>query len=106
MKKLRSLSVIFLLFICSNLTIQPKTLAHSGRTNGEGCHNNRQTANYHCHNSQEASQKSPTNIAPHQDYDCFDFATQAEAQKVLDAFIGDPYRLDGDKDEIACEGLN
>lgn len=25
--------------------------AHSGRTNSEGCHNNRRTGDYHCHNS-------------------------------------------------------
>ena len=25
--------------------------SHSGRTNSSGCHNNRQTGGYHCHNS-------------------------------------------------------
>lgn len=35
------------------------------------------------------------------DYDCADFATQAEAQEYL--LPGDPYRLDGDNDGIACE---
>ena len=39
------------------------------------------------------------------DCDCKDFKTQAEAQKVLDAFPGDPFRLDKDKDGIACETL-
>lgn len=37
------------------------------------------------------------------DYDCADFATQAEAQEYL--LPGDPYRLDGDNDGIACESL-
>lgn len=37
------------------------------------------------------------------DYDCSDFATQAEAQGYL--LPGDPYRLDGDNDGIACESL-
>jgi endonuclease YncB( thermonuclease family) len=37
------------------------------------------------------------------DYDCADFATQAEAQRSL--LPGDPYRLDGDGDGIACELL-
>lgn len=37
------------------------------------------------------------------DYDCADFATQAEAQEHL--LAGDPYRLDGDHDGIACEDL-
>ncbi len=39
------------------------------------------------------------------DCDCKDFTTQAEAQRVLDAFSGDPHRLDGDKDGVACESL-
>lgn len=39
------------------------------------------------------------------DCDCKDFKTQAEAQRVFDAFPGDPYKLDGDKDGIACESL-
>ena len=37
------------------------------------------------------------------DYDCSDFATQAEAQEYL--LPGDPYNLDGDGDGIACESL-
>lgn len=37
------------------------------------------------------------------DYDCADFANQAEAQESL--LPGDPYRLDGDNDGIACEDL-
>jgi micrococcal nuclease len=39
------------------------------------------------------------------DCDCKNFKTQAEAQRVLDAFAGDPYKLDGDKDGKACESL-
>ena len=37
------------------------------------------------------------------DYDCADFANQAEAQGQL--LPGDPYALDGDGDGIACESL-
>jgi len=37
------------------------------------------------------------------DYDCSDFVTQEEAQEYL--LPGDPYRLDGDGDGIACEAL-
>ena len=37
------------------------------------------------------------------DYDCADFANQAEAEEYL--LPGDPYRLDGDNDGIACEDL-
>ena len=38
-----------------------------------------------------------------EDYDCADFANQAEAEEHL--LPGDPYRLDGDNDGIACEDL-
>lgn len=37
------------------------------------------------------------------DYDCADFASQAEAQENL--LADDPYGLDGDNDGIACEDL-
>ena len=37
------------------------------------------------------------------DYDCSDFANQAEAQRHL--LPGDPYHLDGDHDGVACESL-
>jgi micrococcal nuclease len=39
------------------------------------------------------------------DCDCSDFQTQAEAQRVLNSFPGDPHRLDGDSDGVACERL-
>jgi hypothetical protein len=31
------------------------------------------------------------------------FTAQEEAQRVFDAYPGNPYRLDKDKDGIACE---
>ncbi len=43
--------------------------------------------------------------AAERDYDCSDFRTQAEAQRVLNATSGDPYKLDSDKDGQACESL-
>ena len=39
------------------------------------------------------------------DRDCPDFATQAAAQAAYDAVPGDPERLDGDNDGVACEDL-
>lgn len=39
------------------------------------------------------------------DLDCKDFATQEEAQAVLDADSSDPNGLDGDGDGVACESL-
>lgn len=40
------------------------------------------------------------------DCDCGDFTTWEQAQAVLDAFPGDPHRLDGDNDGVACESLS
>jgi endonuclease G, mitochondrial len=39
------------------------------------------------------------------DCNCGDFASQAQAQAVLEAFTGDPYGLDGDGNGQACELL-
>lgn len=39
------------------------------------------------------------------DCNCGDFKTQGEAQRVLEAFPGDPFKLDNDKDGVACESL-
>lgn len=39
------------LLVCLMLvSIAAPAGAHSGRTNSEGCHNNRKTGDYHCHN--------------------------------------------------------
>jgi outer membrane biosynthesis protein TonB len=39
------------------------------------------------------------------DCNCSDFTTRAAAQRVLEAFPGDPFKLDRDRDGIACETL-
>lgn len=39
------------------------------------------------------------------DCDCGDFTTQSQAQEAYNAYPGDPFRLDGDSDGIACETL-
>ncbi|HET8813642.1 MAG TPA: excalibur calcium-binding domain-containing protein [Solirubrobacterales bacterium] len=46
---------------------------------------------------------TPSSAVAGTDYDCSDFANQAEAQEYL--LPGDPYRLDADSDGIACEDL-
>ena len=35
-------------------------LSHGGRTNSEGCHNNRKTGDYHCHNTGKSSTRTKT----------------------------------------------
>jgi micrococcal nuclease len=42
---------------------------------------------------------------PNRDYDCKDFRSQAEAQQIFNAYPGDPFQLDLDRDGIACESL-
>jgi micrococcal nuclease len=42
---------------------------------------------------------------PTRDYDCKDFSSQAEAQRVFDQYAGDPFGLDRDGDGVACESL-
>lgn len=39
------------------------------------------------------------------DCNCSDFSTQSQAQQVLQAYPGDPHRLDRDQDGVACESL-
>lgn len=39
------------------------------------------------------------------DYNCSDFKTQEEAQKVFEQNSEDIHRLDGNKDGIACNSL-
>src|ERR1700733_6644675 len=46
---------------------------------------------------------TPGASAHRRDYDCEDFANQAEAEEYL--LPGDPYNLDADNDGIACEDL-
>jgi hypothetical protein len=46
---------------------------------------------------------APSASAHRRDYDCADFANQAEAEEYL--LPGDPYNLDADGDGIACEDL-
>ena len=47
MKSLVSILILVLFSLNSH--------AHSGRTNSEGCHNNRKTGGYHCHNGGRSS---------------------------------------------------
>lgn len=61
----------------------------------------------HSSSSSSASPTQSTQAKPAaaRDYDCKDFRTQAEAQRVLNSRPGDPYKLDSDGDNVACENL-
>ncbi|MBL4644631.1 MAG: excalibur calcium-binding domain-containing protein [Candidatus Pacebacteria bacterium] len=94
----------------------PSTLlAHGGRTNAEGCHNNRKTGEYQCHTKKAAKKAAPKTARTaaktqarllRDDKNCGDFATQKAAQLFYISQGGpteDPHDLDRDNDGIACE---
>lgn len=56
-------------------------------------------------NASRPTQNANLPACVNSDCNCSDFRTQAEAQRVLMAFPNDPFRLDGDKDGVACERL-
>jgi endonuclease YncB( thermonuclease family) len=49
-----------LLFLIGILFIPIAALAHGGGLNKQGCHNNRQTGDYHCHRGAKAEPKKPS----------------------------------------------
>jgi len=121
----------FKIFIIFLLLILPISIfAHPGRTNVNGCHTNRKTGEYHCHNkpttittkkakteartsaNTEARKFPPTTlkntICSYNVYNCSDFSTNAEAQAVFEYCGGinnDIHDLDRDNDSLACESL-
>jgi hypothetical protein len=48
---------IILVFICA---VSCDAYAHSGRTNAQGCHNDRKNGGYHCHNGGTTRASAPT----------------------------------------------
>lgn len=101
--------LLFLALITAPVT----SIAHSGRTDASGCHTEKATGDYHCHNDQ-VSLKTPKLEARTEarttarDYNCVDFSTHVEAQEVYARAGGpliDPYDLDRDSDGVACEDL-
>lgn len=80
------------------------SVAHSGRTDSEGCHGG--SKRYHCHGADQPVRQFFRPAAIERDRDCKDFPTQAAAQSFfVRAGTGDPHRLDRDKDGVACERL-
>jgi hypothetical protein len=85
--------------------------AHGGRTNAEGCHNNRKTGEYHCHGgglpkvSQPKSTDSLADVgsACGVKHLCKEMDSCAEARHYLnDCGLS---RLDADNDGIPCESI-
>lgn len=47
--------IIVLFFVLA--TVSMYALGHGGRTNSEGCHNQKSNGTYHCHNAGKSNQK-------------------------------------------------
>lgn len=84
--------------------------AHSGGLNAQGCHAGSRP--YHCHRAQSRSAVTvPFSLLENSfsgggDRDCSDFSSWREAQEFYERNrVGDPHRLDADRDGIACESL-
>lgn len=108
--------------IVTLLLSSPLAYAHSGKTDASGCHTVKKTGEYHCHGSDTKAAKSEARTEARTEgrstagvfceadiYNCADFATHAEAQKIYETCLQkankDIHRLDGDKDGSACEEL-
>ena len=105
------LRVLFTLLLFSTVTF-----SHSGRTNSAGCHNNRKTGDYHCHNSKPSyvpkmKQKTRTlfNTASSTRFKCEGKTVCKQMQNCAEAKYYlktcKLYRLDRDNDGIPCESI-
>lgn len=93
----RSFSILFVI-----LLFTPPAWGHGGRTNSEGCHNNRKTGEYHCHRSKGVYRPPATYNCSH-DKKCKYMKSCAEARYQFEK-CGN-VSLDRDKDGIPCENL-
>ena len=101
------------LAICACLALAyAHAAAHGGRTNAEGCHNDRKNGGYHCHNggagqsrSQVAASFAParsTGLSGSSYANC----TAARAAGAAPVRRGEPgyaAHLDRDEDGVGCE---
>lgn len=90
-------SIIILLNLSTNIIVKAETIDENSQNFSSS---REKKENLY---SQKPSKKFP--ICVNTDCDCKDFNSQTEAQQVLNAFSGDPHRLDRDKDGVACEHL-
>ncbi len=100
------------LLVLSIILFPGVSLAHSGRTDANGCHTNHKTGDYHCHSKKTKTTARTTarveSRSEYNDKNCADFTTQQEAQEFYIRNGGpiiDPHDLDRDSDGIACETL-
>ena len=85
------------------------SFAHGGRTNSSGCHNQKSTGGYHCHNTPKPKPPSPKqNLNKSKDFDCnkkyckdMQSCDEAEYQFKICGHSS----LDGDSDGVPCENV-
>lgn len=99
-------------FLLLALLVPIASFAHAGKLNADSCHNNKKTGQYECHaiKVKEAKQTTKTlaKISAKGNYNCADFSSQSDAQKIFIKAGGpklDSYDLDRDRDGKACEKL-
>lgn len=86
-------------------------IAHSGGLNAQGCHNNRQTGEYHCHRNASAApvirqQATPAQVQPSHSGAAFRNCSAARAAGAAPVYAGQPgygLHLDRDRDGVGCE---
>lgn len=86
--------------LAASLTASPLA-SHPGGTDSQGCHNNRQTGEYHCHGNTPRTKPQPVPAGAY-----YPNCDAARAAGVAPLRRGQPgYRpgLDRDGDGIACE---
>ncbi len=96
-----NLLILLLFFLTKNV------YSHGGRTNSKGCHNNRKTGDFHCHNSKvkprPLSKRNQKKFKCENKRICADMINCNEAKFYLKNC--GLHRLDGDKDGIPCESI-
>ena len=106
--------------------VHATAFAHSGKTDADGCHTEKKTGEYHCHDDVEplikeakteaktsakmdAKTESSGTVCTADVYNCPHFDTHDEAQATFencfDQTRRDVHGLDGDDDGDACENL-
>lgn len=101
-----------LIFVIFSLTIfSIESLAHGGRLNASGCHNDRKNGGYHCHRNRASSKNdSRYNLTPPKGNAeakwVFKNCAEARAAGAAPVYASDPRygkHLDRDGDGIGCE---
>jgi hypothetical protein len=102
------------LFAMSIACIAQQTQAHGGRTNAEGCHNDRKNGGYHCHNGNASAtatrstfnNSTPATNSKRSGKTYYPNCAAVRADGAAPLRRGEPgyaSHLDRDNDGVACE---